>query len=61
MMDMFTRMWPKKKTKNNSATIAGAVSLAALSGALITWYTARRIRTQRENEFLYNQDHESQP
>jgi len=49
MMDMFTRMWPKKKTKNNSATIAGAVSLAALSGA------------QRENEFLYNQDHESQP
>jgi len=60
MMDLLTRMWPKKKTKN-SATIAGAVSLAALSGALITWYSTRKMRNRRENEFLYSQDEENQP
>lgn len=59
MMDLLTRMWPKKKTKN-SATIAGAVSLAALSGALITWYSTRK-RNRRENEFLYSQEEENQP
>lgn len=59
MMDMLSRIWPKKKTKS-SATIAGAVSLAALSGALITWYTSRKLRNRRENEFLYSQDDESQ-
>lgn len=59
MMDILTRMWPKKKTKN-SATIAGAVSLAALSGALITWYSTRK-RNRRENEFLYSQEEENQP
>ncbi|MFZ5643558.1 MAG: hypothetical protein ACOY46_08215 [Bacillota bacterium] len=59
-MDMLTRMWPKKKTKS-SATIAGAVSLAAVSGALITWYTARRLKNRRDNEIFYGQDEESQP
>ncbi|MFZ5632293.1 MAG: hypothetical protein ACOY40_05535 [Bacillota bacterium] len=60
MIEMFSRMLPKKKQKN-TATIAGAISLAAVSGALITWYTARRMRRRRNNEFLYNQDEESQP
>ncbi|KJR96878.1 MAG: hypothetical protein VR68_13350 [Peptococcaceae bacterium BRH_c4a] len=59
-MDMINRLWPKKKTKSN-ATIAGAVSLAALSGALITWYSTRKMRNRRENEFLYSQDEENQP
>lgn len=59
MFDMLTRMRPKKKAKNR-VSIAGAVSLAALSGALITWYTTRRMRNRRENEFLYNEE-ESQP
>jgi len=59
MFDMLTRMRSKKKAKN-SVSIAGAVSLAALSGALITWYTTRRMRSRRENEFLFN-DEESQP
>lgn len=51
---------PKKKSKN-SATIAGALSIAAVSGALITWYTAKRMRHKKENEFIYDQDQESQP
>ncbi|MCL5058875.1 MAG: hypothetical protein M1130_12970 [Actinobacteria bacterium] len=60
MFDMLTRMRSKKKAKS-SFSIAGAVSLAAVSGALITWYTTRRMRNRRENEFLYNNDEESQP
>lgn len=60
MLDMLTRLRSKKKAKNN-VSMAGAVSLAALSGALITWYTARRMRSRQENEFLYNRDEESQP
>ncbi|HBV98271.1 MAG: hypothetical protein JL50_19550 [Peptococcaceae bacterium BICA1-7] len=59
MFDMLMRMRPKKKAKS-SISMAGAVSLAAVSGALITWYTTRRMRNRRENEFLYN-DEESQP
>ena len=60
MFEMLTRMGAKKKAKSN-ITIAGAVSLAAVSGALITWYTARRMR-RRDNQFLYGNDHEeSQP
>lgn len=60
MFDMLTRMRSKKKAKN-SVSIAGAVSLAAVSGALITWYTARRMRNRRDNEFIYNNDEESRP
>lgn len=59
MLEMLTRMG-KKKSKS-SVTIAGAVSLAAVSGALITWYTTRRMRGRKENEFLYSQEEESQP
>lgn len=58
-MKMFEDIWPKKKTKNTTA-IGGALSLAAVLGGLITWYTARRMRDRRGNEFFY-QDDESQP
>lgn len=58
-MKMFENMWPKRKTKNTAA-IGGALSLAAVLGGLITWYTARRMRDRGSNEFLY-QDDESQP
>jgi hypothetical protein len=60
MFDMLTRMRAKKKAKK-SVSMAGAVSLAALSGALITWYTSRRLRNRREDGFPYHQDDESQP
>lgn len=58
MLDFLSRMMPRKKQRNN-AVIAGAMSLAALSGALITWYTARRMR-HRDNDQFFNNE-ESQP
>lgn len=60
IFDMITRMLPKKK-KSNSATIAGAISLAALSGALFSWYATRKMRDDRNYEFLSDHDEESQP
>ncbi len=60
MLNMLFRMKTQKK-RRNTAAIGGAVSLAAALGGLITWYTAKRIRRHRENEFLYNQNEESQP
>jgi len=57
--NMISRMWPRKKPRTrNTATIAG-LSLAAASGALIAWYTSRKIRDRRENEILFSD--ESQP
>ena len=55
-----TRLWSRKKN-SSTAKLAGALSLAAVSGALLTWYTTRKVRKWRENEFLYSQDEESQP
>lgn len=60
MMNMLFRMKTKKKPVN-TATIGGAVTMAAVLGGLITWYTARRMRRRRDNEFYYGQDEESQP
>jgi lysozyme family protein len=60
MFNILTRMRPRKKQKN-TATIAGAMSLAAISGALLTWYAARKMKGRKDNEFLYDRDEESQP
>lgn len=59
MMNMLFRMKSKKKT-GSTATIGGAVTMAAVLGGLITWYTAKRMRHRRDNEFYFNQDEESQ-
>lgn len=60
LFNRIMQMLPKKK-RSNSTTIAGAISLAALSGALFSWYTARKMRDDRNNEFLSDHDEESQP
>lgn len=60
---MFTRLFRSnnQKKQRNKAAIGGAVSLAAALGGLITWYTARRLRRHRDEEFLYSREEESQP
>ncbi len=60
MFNLLFRRTTRKKP-GNTAAIGGAVSLAAVLGGLITWYTARRMKRGRDNEFLYKQDEESQP
>ncbi len=60
MLNMIFRMKSKKKA-GSPVAIGGAISLAAVLGGLITWYTARRMKHRRENEFYYTRDDESQP
>lgn len=59
MFNRIMRMRHRKKHKN-AAAIGGAVSMAAVLGGLITWYTAKRLRHRREEDLDFDFE-ENQP